>query len=139
MTTDTIKAILDSATTVAVVGMSRDRAKPANTVPAYLSEHGFHVIPVNPKASEIMGLKCFRSLSDVPGRIDIVNVFRPSEEALEVVKEAIKRHNDRGDIKCVWLQLGIKNNDARELAEAVGVTFIQDRCIYVEHRSIFGG
>ena len=133
MTTDEILEILDDSSTVAVVGMSRNPAKPAHTVPVHLSEHGFLVIPVNPSATEISGLKCYPTLTDIPGEVDIVNVFRPSKEALDVVKEAIKRHEDRGDIKCIWLQLGIQNDDARKLAEAAGIKYVQDRCMYIEH------
>ncbi len=139
MTTDEILETLDSAKTIAVVGMSRDPAKPSHSVPKYLSEHGFQVIPVNPSAAEIINLKCYPSLTEVPVDVDIVDVFRPSADALEVVKEALRRKAERGDIKCIWLQRGIRNDEARELAEAAGITFIQDRCIYIEHRRIYGG
>lgn len=127
--------IFENCKNIAVVGMSRFLDKAAHTVPAYMKKQGFDIFPVNPDAETILKLKCYSRLGDVPDPIDMVNVFRPSEQALEVVKEAVERKRARGDIKVIWLQLGIINDEAKALAEAEGIFFIQDKCIYVEHRA----
>jgi len=127
-----LRAILQKAETIAVYGMSRSRHKAAHRVPARMVEAGFEVIPVNPYADEIMGRTCYDSLMAVPERIDIVDVFRPSAEALAVVEEAVTRHKERGDVALIWLQAGIRNEAARALAEEAEIPFVQDRCMAVE-------
>lgn len=128
-----ILKILAENKSVAVVGMSADATKPSNRVPKYLMEQGYKVIPVNPTKDEIMGLKSYKSLLDVPDQIDIVDVFRRPEQALEVVKEAIERKKQRKDIKVIWLQEGIVNDEAKRLAEENGIVFVQDKCMFREH------
>jgi hypothetical protein len=118
---------------IAVVGMSDNPEKPANRVPKYLMTQGYKIIPVNPTKEEIMGLKSFKSLKEVDEEIDVVDVFRRPEQALEVVKEAIERKKERGDIKAIWLQEGIVNEEAKKLAEENGILFVQDRCMFKEH------
>lgn len=100
---EALRSMLEQLTTVAVVGMSTNPAKAAHRVPAYLLTEGFEVIPVNPHAEKILDRRCYRSLLDVPEVIDIVDVFRPSEDALQVVEEAIARHKARGDVALIWL------------------------------------
>ncbi|MCS7117500.1 MAG: CoA-binding protein [Thaumarchaeota archaeon] len=119
---------------VVVVGMSKDPAKPAHYVPKYLHERGYEVIPVNPTADEILGLKVFKSLAEVRGQIDIVEVFRPSEEVPGVVREALKLSP-----RTIWLQEGIYHPEAVELARQRGVTVVWDRCMMKEHKRLFGG
>jgi predicted CoA-binding protein len=102
-------------------------------VPAYLQRNGYRIIPVNPFSDEILGERAYDSLADVDEEIDLVDVFRPSEEAGDVVDAAIDRAESRGDVQGVWLQLGITDDDAAERAEGAGLTFVQDRCIKVEH------
>jgi hypothetical protein len=126
--TEQIRQILDYET-VAVVGCSRDPAKTAHRIPKYLVEHGYEVIPVNPSADEIFGVEAYDSLADVPDEVDVVNVFRPSEQTGPVVDAAIERE----DVKAIWLQLGIRNDEAGERAEAAGKLFVQDKCIKIEH------
>ena len=101
---DQLKQILTQSRTVAVYGMSRSPAKAAYQVPAALKRYGFRVIPVNPFADEIMGERSYDSLATIPDEIDIVDVFRPSEDALDVVREALARHAERGDVRLIWLQ-----------------------------------
>ena len=113
---------------IAVVGMSRNPNKAAHTVPRYLLNNGYEIYPVNPKAEEILGLKVYKSLKEVPVKIDIVDVFRPSEEVLNVVKDAIEISP-----KVIWLQKGIYNKDAVELAKSKGIKVVWNRCMYVEH------
>ncbi|MFY3742022.1 MAG: hypothetical protein HMLIMOIP_002484 [Candidatus Nitrosomirales archaeon] len=122
-----IKQIL-SMKNVAVVGMSKDPNKDAHHVPKYLIENGYNVIPVNPTAEEILGRKCYKSLLDVPDKIDIVDVFRPSEHVPPVVKDAITK-----GVKVVWMQLGISNNEAAQEASKHGIKVVYNRCMLVEH------
>ncbi|HLE34380.1 MAG TPA: CoA-binding protein [Nitrososphaerales archaeon] len=122
-----IKQIL-SMKNVAVVGMSRDPSKDAHHVPKYLIENGYNVIPVNPTAEEILGRKCYKSLLDVPDKIDIVDVFRPSEHVPPIVKDAITK-----GAKVVWMQLGISNNEAAQEASKHGIKVVYNRCMLVEH------
>ena len=139
MTTDeTLRAIFDQYHTIAVVGMSRNPQKAAFYVPDYMREQGYTIIPVNPSSDEIAGLKCYPALADVPDTIEIVNVFRRSEDALAVVEAALERKRVRGDIAVIWLQLGIRNETARQLAESVGIQFVQNRCMYADHIRLYG-
>lgn len=121
--------------TVAVVGCSTTEGKAAHDIPVYLSEHGYEVIPVNPYAETVIGERAFDSLSEVPDQtdIDIVEVFRPSEEAPEIVAQAITRQQECGDLKAVWLQRDIRHEEAAARAEAAGLQFVQDRCMKVDY------
>ena len=126
-----IKKIL-SMKKVAVVGMSRSESKPAHFVPKYLSENGYDVIPVNPSADEILGKKSYANASDIPNSIDIVDIFRPSDEVLPFVKDAIKKKP-----KVIWLQEGIHNEAAEELARKEGIDVVFNRCMLAEHQRLF--
>ena len=117
---------------VAVVGMSRDPAKPAHFVPKYLKEHGYHIIPVNPSAQEILGIKCYKSLLDANEPIDIVDVFRPSKDVPAVVEQAIKKKP-----KAIWLQEGIHNQGAEEEAAKRGLDVVWNRCMMKEHSRLY--
>jgi len=116
--------------------MSDNPEKPSNRVPAYLMKQGYKIIPVNPTKNEIMGLKSYKSLLEVEDEIDVVDVFRRPEQVLEVVRDAIERKKQRGDIKAIWLQEGIVNDEAKRLAEENGLLFIQDKCMFREHLRI---
>ena len=118
--------ILASAKTIAVVGASRDPFKPGGSVPAGLQRRGFRVIPINPYADWLFGEKVYRSLLDVPDRIDIVDVFRPSADAPEIAKQAAE-----AGAKALWLQLDIRSEEARKTAEAAGMEFVEDECTAV--------
>ena len=117
---------------IAVVGMSRHPEKDAHMVPKYLSTQGYDVIPVNPNSDEILGKKSYDVVSEVPGEIDVVNVFRPSEDVLPVVQEAIKKKP-----KVIWLQEGIHNEQAEKLAKNAGIKVVFNRCMFAEHRRLF--
>ncbi|MDT7864927.1 MAG: CoA-binding protein [Thermoproteota archaeon] len=129
-----IKEILEKSKVIAVVGASRTEGKPAHFVPAYLKSKGYKIIPVNPFADEILGEKAYKSLLDIPPdiKIDVVDVFRPSEEVTKVVEEAIKR-----GVKIVWLQSGIYNKEAVELAKKNNIEIIWDRCMMETHKRLF--
>ena len=134
MTNDRLlKDVLTRYRRVAVVGMSKNPEKEAHTVPRYLIERGYDVVPVNPTATEILGRKAYPDLKSVPGGYDIVDVFRPSADVLSVVDEAIQ--DGRG--KVIWTQLGIWNDEAAKKAEKAGFTVIQSRCIRTEHIRLF--
>jgi predicted CoA-binding protein len=129
-----LRSVLDGET-VAVVGCSTTAGKAAHDIPAYLQRRGYEIIPINPFADQILGETAYDSLSDVPDSvdIDIVDVFRPSEETGDIVDAAIDRHENVGDVAAVWLQLGITNDDAADRAVEAGLDYVQDKCMKVEH------
>ena len=130
-TDDEIRDIL-SLKRVAVIGMSKNEHKAAHYVPKYLSENGFDIIPVNPTADEILGKKCYSTISEVSDDVDIVDVFRPSELVLPIVEEAIKKKP-----KVIWLQEGIHNLEAEKMARDNGITIVFNRCMLAEHQRLF--
>jgi hypothetical protein len=130
-------SLLKRVRRLAVVGMSRNPRKAAHRVPAFLMSQGFEVIPVNPFAETIMGQTSYRHLREVPGPIDAVVVFRPSDEVLPVVDDALIRHRTRGDIELIWLQLGIVNETARDRTLEAGLSFVHDRCLAIEIPRLF--
>jgi predicted CoA-binding protein len=121
---------------VAVVGCSTTAGKAAHEIPAYLQRQGYEIHPVNPYADTVLGQPAVDSLSDVDAAVDLVNVFRPSEEVAGIVEETLARHDAAGDIEAIWLQLGITNDKALADAEAAGLTTVQDRCMKVEHQRL---
>ncbi len=123
----TPKRILEESTTIAVVGASRDPGKSAHSVPQQMQLHGWRIIPVNPFADELFGEKVYRTLADIPEPVDIVDVFRPSEDAAGVAEQAAAI-----GAKALWLQQGIVSDEARRIAEAAGMDFVDDHCIAVE-------
>ena len=111
--------------------MSKNPSKAAHYVPRYLSENGFDITPVNPSADEILGKKCYESVSDIDEDVEIVDVFRPSDEVLPFVQEAIKKKP-----KVIWLQEGIHNPEAEKLARDAGTTVVFNRCMLAEHQRL---
>ncbi len=132
-----LRKILSENKTIAVYGMSTNPEKPAQNVPVYLLSKGYTIIPINPFADRIIGLKSYPNLKSIPKKIDIVEVFRPSDEALKIVQEAIERKKEKGDIKVVWLQESIINMEAKNLAELYEIKFVQDKCMRKEHKRLF--
>lgn len=130
-TDDEIRQIL-SLNKVAVVGMSKNEEKAANYVPKYLLSQGYDVLPVNPTADVILGRKCHSTLSDISEPIDIVDVFRPSDQVLPVIQEAIKKKP-----KVIWLQEGIHNEEAEAMAKNAGIIVVYNRCMLAEHQRLF--
>ena len=116
---------------IAVIGMSRHPVKAAHFVPKYLSEQGFDITPVNPTTNEILGKKCYPDISSVQDPIDIVDIFRPSEQVLPVVQNAIKKKP-----KVIWLQEGIHNEEAENLAREHGIDIVFNRCMLSEHKRL---
>ena len=118
--------ILQSAKTIAVVGASRDPDKAGGSVPAGLQSRGFRIIPINPFAETLFGERVYRSLLDVPVPIDLVDVFRPSADAPEIARQAVAV-----GAKALWLQEDIRSQEARDIAEAAGLEFVEDECTAV--------
>ena len=114
---------------ITVVGMSNTEGKPANFVPKYLIENGYNVIPVNPTTKEVLGKKSYASVSEIPEQVDIVDVFRRSEDVPPVVDNAIKKKG----IKVIWMQSGIYNEEAERKAKENGIDVVYNRCMKVEH------
>ncbi len=117
---------------VAVVGMSKNMEKAAHYVPKYLSDNGYNIMPVNPTADQILDKKSYHSLDEIDQDIDIVDVFRPSDQVLPVIQEAIKKKP-----KVIWLQEGIHNSEAEELARKEGIKVVFNRCMLAEHQRLF--
>jgi hypothetical protein len=118
---------------IAVVGMSKNEEKPSHQVPKYLIEHGYNVIPVNPTLTEVLGRKAYSSIVAIQERIDIVDVFRKSEDIPAVVDDALKKDG----IKVIWMQIGIYNEDAEKKAKQNGIDVIYNRCMMEEHKRLF--
>ena len=123
-----IDELLKEARVIAMVGLSPDESKPSNRVAQYLTSKGYRVIPVNPGYDEILGEKSYKSLKDIPEKIDIVDIFMRPDKLLPVAQDAVAIRP-----RAIWLQLGIVNEDARRLVEENGISFVQDRCMKIEH------
>ncbi len=128
-----IKAIFDQTKTIALIGCSPDTTKASNMVAKYLIGNGFTVYPVYPKEDEILGQKVYRSLSEIPCQVDMVDIFRKPAVIASVVDEAIAK----GGVKCIWTQLGLVNNAAATKAEEAGLKVVQNHCTKIEHRELF--
>ena len=131
---NTLRRILRDARVIAVVGLSADWFRPSYFAAKYMQEHGYRVIPVNPKYPEILGEKCYRSLREIPDRVDIVDVFRKTQDVPPIAEEAIAI-----GAKVLWQQLGVKNEAAAAKAQAAGLETVMDRCVKIEHGRLFGG
>ncbi len=130
-----MKTILESVRTIAVLGLSPDESKDSNKVARYLQSVGYTIIPVYPKVDqEILGEKVYASLADIPGQVDMINIFR-KPNALDAIADAAI---ERGDVKVFWSQKGIVNNAAAQKAEDAGMQVVQNHCSMVEHRKLLG-
>ena len=130
----TLRRILASSRTIAVVGLSAEWHRPSYFAAKYMQEHGYRIVPVNPRYAEILGERCHASLETIDVPIDIVDVFRRTEEVLPIAVQAIAI-----GAKCLWQQLGVRNVEAARLAEAAGLDAVMDRCVKIEHARLFGG
>jgi predicted CoA-binding protein len=130
----TLRRILDTSRAVAVVGMSNKVHRPSYFVGKYLLDHGYTVYPVNPMFDEVLGIKSYASLEDIPGPIDIVDCFRRANQMVDLATSAINLN-----AKVLWMQLGVINEEAAELAESHGLEVVMNRCTKIEHARLFGG
>ena len=129
-----LRRILKTNKVIAVVGLSGDWFRPSYFAAKYMIEHGYSVIPVNPRYQEILGQKCYQSLRDIPGKVDIVDVFRRTGDVMPVAEDAIAI-----GAKVLWQQLGVKSMEAAAKADACGLETVMDRCVKIEHARLFGG
>jgi predicted CoA-binding protein len=128
-----IEDILKNSRTVAIVGLSSNRERPSYIVGKYLKEHGYKVIPVNPNEKTVLGLKSYPDLSSIPRKVDVVDIFRRSEDVPPIVRDAIKI-----GARAVWMQEGIKNDEAAAEAKKAGLKVVMDRCMRKQHIRLFG-
>ena len=131
---ETLRRILATNRVIAVVGLSADWYRPSFFAAKYLQEHGYRVIPVNPKYGEILGEKCYASLADVPEPVDIVDVFRRGADVMPIARDAVAI-----GAKVLWQQLGVVNEEAARYAREHGLDSVVDRCVKIEHARLFGG
>ncbi|PIY27814.1 MAG: CoA-binding protein [Comamonadaceae bacterium CG_4_10_14_3_um_filter_60_42] len=139
MSTDnnTLRSLLRRPCTIAVVGLSNDPARPSNQVAQYLQQHEFRVVPVNPRyaatSESVLGEPCYASLGDIPFAVDIVDVFRRTEDVLPIAEQAVQI-----GAKCLWQQIGVANREADALARAAGLDSVMNLCIKIEHARLAG-
>ncbi|MEM2911878.1 MAG: CoA-binding protein [Candidatus Bathyarchaeia archaeon] len=135
------KEILEKYRIVAVVGLSKDPSKDSYRVSEYLKRHNFRIVPINPFADEILGEKSYKSLLDLPldlqKNLEIVDVFRPSQEVLPIVEQAVKLRKMHGKPHVIWMQLGIVNEKAAQIARQAGITVVMNKCMMLEHKRLF--
>jgi predicted CoA-binding protein len=131
---NTLRRILSQTRVIAVVGLSADWFRPSYFAAKYMQEHGYRVIPVNPKYERILGEKCYKSLRDIPEPVDMVDVFRKTPDVPPIADEAIAI-----GAKVLWQQLSVKNEAAAAKARAAGLDAVLDRCVKIEHGRLFGG
>ena len=129
-----LRRILRTNRTIAVVGLSANWYRPSYFAAKYMQEHGYRVIPVNPMYEEVLGEKCYKSVRDIPGKVDIVDCFRKSEEIPALAGDAVAV-----GAQVLWMQLGVRNPEARRIAEAAGLEVVENRCVKIEHARLFGG
>ena len=130
----TLRRILAETKVVAVVGLSADWFRPSFFAAKYMQEHGYRIVPVNPKYPEILGEKSYASLKDIPHKVDMVDCFRKATDILPIAQDAIAI-----GAKVLWQQLGVENEEADALARAAGLDSVMDRCVKIEHARLFGG
>ena len=131
---ETIRSILKENKSIAVVGLSANWNRPSFFAAKYMQQKGYKIIPVNPRYSEILGEKCYKSLLDIKEKVDIVDCFRKSDDILPIATDAIKIK-----ARVLWMQLSVFNEDAAILSRNAGLKVVQDRCVKIEHARLFGG
>jgi predicted CoA-binding protein len=130
----TLRRIVKPCRTIAVVGLSAKWHRPSNFVAKYLQSHGYRIVPVNPRYPQILGEKCYARLEDIPFPLDMVDVFRRTEDVLPIAQSAVAL-----GASCFWQQIGVVNAEADALAQAAGLDSVADRCVKIEHARLFGG
>ncbi len=130
----TLRRILRSSRVIAVVGLSAEWHRPSYFAAKYMQQHGYRIIPVNPRYSEVLGERCYPSLEEIPDKVDIVDVFRREADVPPIARSAVAI-----GAKCLWQQLGVKNLEADRIARDAGLDSVLDRCVKIEHARLFGG
>lgn len=135
-----ISQILWKYRTISIVGLSKSPSKDSHKVAEYLKEQGYHVVPINPFADKILREKCYGSLLELPEKlkksVEIINIFRPASDVPLIVEQAVRLNETYGSAKVIWMQLGIINDKAANLARKSGLTVIMDKCILIEHKRL---
>lgn len=129
-----LRRILSRARTIAVVGLSAQWHRPSYFAAKYMQEHGYRIVPVNPNYTEILGEKCYPSVAAIPDRVDVVDCFRKPAEMPVLAREAVEK-----GARVLWMQLGIRNDEAARIATDAGLDVVQNRCVKIEHARIMGG
>ena len=130
----TLRRILRDCKTIAVVGLSAEWHRPSFFVAKYLQQHAYRIVPVNPRYAEVLGEHCYPSLEAIEFPVDMVDVFRRTDDALPIARQAVAI-----GARCLWQQIGVVNAEAAELARAAGLDAVMDRCVKIEHARLFGG
>ena len=133
-TIPTLRRILNECRTIAVVGLSAKWHRPSFFAAKYMQDHGYRIIPVNPNYAEILGETCYPDLHSIPDQVDLVDLFQRAETTPGYARDAVTI-----GARALWLQLGIRNEEAREVAGAAGLDYVEDRCVKIEHARLFGG
>ena len=129
-----LRRILRDCRTIAIVGLSPEWHRPSHFAAKYMQQQGYRIIPVNPRCHEVLGERCYPDLLEVPESIDMVDVFRRTDDVLPIARQAIEIK-----ARCLWQQLGVRNLEADRLAREAGLDSVMDRCVKIEHARIFGG
>jgi predicted CoA-binding protein len=129
-----LRRILRESRTIAVVGLSAEWHRPSYFAAKYMQQHGYRIIPVNPRYAEILGERCYPSLLEIDAQVDMVDVFRRTDDVLPIAQQAVEI-----GARCLWQQIGVVNADAAALAQAAGLDSVMDRCVKIEHARLFGG
>ena len=129
--TDSLRRVLRNSHTIAVVGLSAEPDRPSYRVAKYLQAHGYRIVPVNPKHPEILGEKSYPDLASIPFAVDMVDVFRKAQDCVSVAQQAVAI-----GAKVLWLQLGVVNDEAQQVAQAAGLTVVMDRCVKIDHANL---
>jgi predicted CoA-binding protein len=134
----TLRRILRDCRTLAIVGLSAEWHRPSYFAAKYMQQHGYRIVPVNPRyaadAGEVLGERCYASLADIPFKVDMVDVFRRTSDVMPIAEQAITL-----GARCLWQQIGVLNQEAADLAAAAGLDVVMDRCVKIEHARLFGG
>jgi predicted CoA-binding protein len=131
---NSLRRILRESRVLAIVGLSADWYRPSYFAAKYMQEHGYRIIPVNPKYESILGERCYKSLRDIPDKVDLVDIFRKTQDVMPIAEDAIAI-----GARVLWQQLGVKNDAAAAKARAAGLEAVMDRCVKIEHGRLFGG
>lgn len=130
----TLRRILKACHTIAAVGLSAEWHRPSNFAANYMQQHGYRIVPVNPRYDKILGEPCFARLEDIPFPVDMVDVFRKTEDVLPIARSAVAI-----GARCLWQQIGVVNQEAAALARDAGLDAVMNRCVKIEHARLFGG
>ena len=131
---NTLRRVLRESRTLAVVGLSADWFRPSYFAAKYMQSHGYRIVPVNPRYAEILGEKSYPDLRSIPFPVDLVDVFRKPQDVVPIAQDAVAI-----GARALWLQIGVINDEAREIAESAGLTLVMDRCVKIEYARLFGG